>query len=152
MVNETAAYRYKVLCFREKFGLEATEEAFGVKRHLYRWKKLHEHGGDIGALAPASSAPGTHRKRQWPKAVTDEIRRLRKVHPNLGKDKIYPLLVPFCRQQGLPCPRASTIGRIIADAPDKMRHVPQRLNARGKPKPVRRTRKARKPRGFVAQI
>jgi len=153
MVNEIAAYRYKILCFWEKYGLEATEEAFCVKRRtLYRWKKkLREHGGDMGALSPASSAPKRRRKRQWPKAVTDEIGRLRTAHPNLGKDKIYPLLTPFCKQRGLPCPKPSTIGRIIADAPDKMRHIPQRLNARGKPKPVRRKRKARKPKSFVAR-
>ncbi len=153
MVNEIAVYRYKVLCFWEKYGIEAIMEAFSVKRRsLYRWKKkLREHGGDVGALALASSAPKSRRKRAWPKAVTDEIRRLRSIHPNLGKEKIYPLLASFCQHRRCVCPGVSTIGRIIADAPDKMRHAPQRLSSRGKPKPVRSKRKARKPKGFVAQ-
>ncbi len=55
------------------------------------------------------------------------------------------------RVRGLSCPCASSIGRIIADAPDKMRHAPQRLSARGKPRAIRRKRKARKPKGFVVQ-
>ncbi|MEW6695209.1 MAG: DDE-type integrase/transposase/recombinase [Pseudomonadota bacterium] len=44
----------------------------------------------------------------------------------------------------------STIGRIISRAPDKMRLVPQRLDARGRPKPVRCARKARKPQDLKA--
>jgi len=39
----------------------------------------------------------------------------------------------------------------IARAPDKMRYVPVRLDARGRVKPLRRTKKLRKPRGFKAE-
>ena len=39
----------------------------------------------------------------------------------------------------------------IARAPDKMRHVPVRLDARGKPEPLRRSKRLRKPRGFKAE-
>jgi len=39
----------------------------------------------------------------------------------------------------------------IARAPDKMRHVPVRLGARGRVKPLRHSKKLRKPRGFKAE-
>ncbi|MFZ5615064.1 MAG: hypothetical protein ACOY4L_09590, partial [Pseudomonadota bacterium] len=76
-----------------------------------------------------------------------EIRRLRTVHPKLGKEKLHVLLSPWCQQHGVPLPSASTIGRLIARAPDKMRHAPVRLDAKGRPKPARRPAKPRKPKG-----
>ncbi len=51
-----------------------------------------------------------------------------------------------------PCPSVRTIARLIADAPDKMRCIPQRLNAKGQTKrPFKRRCKARKPKHFKAQ-
>ena len=49
----------------------------------------------------------------------------------------------------LAVPPESRIGRIIARAPDKMRHSPARLDARGRARPVKRSRKPRKPRGVT---
>ena len=54
----------------------------------------------------------------------------------------------WCAQQNLALPSVSTLGRLIARAPDKMRHAPSRLDARGRPKPVARPRKARQPKGI----
>jgi transposase InsO family protein len=79
-----------------------------------------------------------------------EIRRLRTLHPNLAKEKLHLLLGVFAAARQLPCPSARTIGRLIADAPDKMRTRPHRLGAHGNPKPVRRPR-LRKPKHFHAQ-
>ncbi len=51
-----------------------------------------------------------------------------------------------------PCPSVRTIARLIADAPDKMRCIPQRLNAKGQTKrPFKRRCRARKPKHFKAQ-
>lgn len=58
---------------------------------------------------------------------------------------------PWCQQQDIALPSASTIGRIIARDADKMRHVPARLTARGRCKPLNRNRKTRKPKGFKHQ-
>ncbi len=44
------------------------------------------------------------------------------------------------RAPRLVCPSASTIGRLIADTPDRMRLVPTRLTPKGKIKPLRRQR------------
>src|SRR5512136_551547 len=123
MVSEKAQYRHRVLRFWESYGVEATMEAFGVKRRtLYHWRKqLREGGENPEALNEKSRAPRGRRKRIWPKAIVEEIRRLRTVHPNLGKEKLYRFVKAFCEQTGLECPKARTIGRIIADAADKMR-------------------------------
>ena len=97
----------------------------------------------------ARYSPHRTRKREWPEAVTDEIRRLRAEHPNLGKRKIHPLLLRFCRRRGLRCPAVITIGRLIADA-GGLRAVPPRLDNRGRRKRPRPP-KPRKPKGFRAR-
>jgi transposase InsO family protein len=149
MQSEQAQQRLKILRFFDKHGLEATREAFGVSRRtLFGWKqKLREAQGDPTALNPASRCPKRVRKRAWPAAVGAEIARLRRAHPNLGKEKLEVLLAPFCRAQGLLCPRARTIGRLIADDPGKMRHRPTHLDPKGRPK-RKRPRRLRKPKGF----
>ena len=118
--------------------MDATREAFKVSRRtLFGWRaKLHAEGGNLAALVPGSTAPKQRRRRQWPTPLVDEIRRLRTTHPNLAKEKLHLLLLPFAAAQKLPCPSARTIGRLIADAPDKMRTRPRRLIAHGKPSPV----------------
>jgi len=57
------------------------------------------------------------------------------------------MLSPWCREHGIALPSVSTLGRIIARAPDKMRHAPQRIDTRGRLKPWRRHPKPRKPTG-----
>jgi hypothetical protein len=79
---------------------------------------------------PGSTAPKRRRQRQWPTALVEEIRRLRTLHPNLAG--------------------ARTIGRLIADAPDKMRSRPPAYGAPGKVKALRQPR-LRKPRHFRAE-
>lgn len=130
--NETSQHRLKLLKFWSKHGLEATQEAFGVSRRtLYRWqKRLHEQEGHETALIPRTRAPVSRRKRHWPPVVIAEICRLRSQYPNLGKEKLHPLLEPFCQMRQLPCPSARTIGRLMADAPARMRAVLPRLNAK----------------------
>ncbi len=148
MLNDTAQTRLKILMFFETHGLQATQDAFRVSRRtLYRWKAVFQKAGqNPTALTPTSSAPRRRRTRQWPAAVVAELRRLRKAHPNLGKGKLAVLLTPFCLTQGLHAPSESTLGRLIHDAPDKMRHAPvKRRPARNK------TPKTRKPKGFRAQ-
>ena len=152
MIPKEAQYRLRVLRFWKKYGLEATREAFGVSRRtLYRWQaRLRAARGDPIALQPKKPIPRRRRQSQWPKEVIDHIRYLRERYPNLGKARVHVLLEPWCEQRGLRCPSVSTIGRIISRAPDKMRHVPMRLDARGRPKPVRRRKKLRRPRGIEA--
>ena len=108
-------------CSSLPYGQAATCDAFGVSRRtLYR----------------------------WPPALSQEIRRLRTTYPNLGQAKLPVLLRPWGAQQNLALPSVSTLGSLTARAPDKLRHAPSRLAARGRPKPGARPRKARQPKGI----
>ena len=49
-------------------------------------------------------------------------------------------------ERGMMPPSVSAIGRIIKADPDKMRCAPLRLDARGRRKPLRQTRKTRRPK------
>ncbi|WP_284155515.1 helix-turn-helix domain-containing protein [Sulfuricystis multivorans] len=147
MIPKDAQERLKILRFFDKHGLAATVDAFGVSRRtLYRWKRaLKEAGGNPAALAAKSCAPKRRRVPKTDVRRVAEMRRLRTLYPNLGKEKLHVLLAPWCAKQGIALPSVSTIGRIISRAPDKMRLTPHRLDARGRVKPVRCARKARKP-------
>jgi transposase InsO family protein len=128
--------------------LGATKDAFKLSRRtLYGWKAK---GQAPGALSPASTAPKRRRHREWPVAVIGEIRRIRREHPNLAKEKIHPFLRAFCERRHLRCPAVRTIGRLIADAPDKMRHSPLRIRPNGQPK-APRAHAVRKPKHFTAR-
>jgi hypothetical protein len=133
MVSDKAQYRYEVLRFWEKYGLAPTLEAFKLKRRtLYYWRgQVRIDGGDLEALNEKSRAPGLKRKRLGPKEVTEEIRRLRTLYPNLSKEKLYLFVKLFCEQRKLSCPQARTIARIIADEPDKMRSRPIKVRSNG---------------------
>lgn len=149
MLTEKAKFKLKVLIFWEKHGLAAALDAFPVKRStLFLWKKQFNEGGKKGeALNEKSRAPVHRRKRIWPFEVRQEIKRLREVHPNLGKDKIYPGLKEFCEAKELPCPSESTIGRIIKDK-GGLRTFPHKISHFGKIKPIKRRKKLRKPKNF----
>jgi hypothetical protein len=144
--------KLKILSFWKKHGLEATIEAYGVKRRtLFLWKqKLSNAQGNISVLKNSSRRPHCVRKRNYPALLLTEIRRLRKTHNNIGKEKLHCLLAPFCLSHGIKLPSAKTIGRLIADAPDKMRITPQKVTPKGKIVKPSRKKRAYKPKGFKA--
>lgn len=150
MLTEKAKYKAKILVFWEKHGLEACLDAFPVKRStLYLWKQQWEQGRKrIESLNEKSKAPRTKRKRIWDYRIIQEVKGLRDRdnHPNLGSEKIHPLLKEFCQGRGFKCPQPRTIARIIADAPDKMRVFPQKISHFGKIKKANRQKVLRKPR------
>ncbi len=152
MICKTAEERLKVLKFWDHHGLQATREAFGVSRRtLFAWRaQLREGGGQPHALTPRSTRPRSVRRRQWPVALIDHIRQLRISYPNLGKEKLHRFVEAFCQQRGLATPSSRTIGRLIADAPDKMRHAPPRHHSRFYPQGVPRRLRTRKPKGYQA--
>ena len=151
MITEAAKQRTRILAFWKKHGIEATEEAFGTKRRtLFNWQKsLKAGGGKLEALNPKKTAPKHKRKRSWDVRLLEEIRRLRIEHPNLGADKILPLLIDFADVEGIsPVPRSSTIERLIVDM-GGLRTFPQKLSHFGKPKRVNRQKVLRKPKDLV---
>ena len=150
-MGTNAQQKPDALTFWNNHGLDATRDAFKVGRStLYRWRKAHHESG-LSRLHDRSRAPHQRRRRNWPPALCAEIRRLRNVFPNLGKDKLHVLLRPWCERHELACPSVSTIERLIGDTPDKMRLVPTRLAPKGKAKSLRRQRfKQRLGKGFCA--
>jgi hypothetical protein len=79
MICSSAEQRLRVLQFWERHGLIATQEAFGVSRRtLFAWQaQLRRGGGQPHLLKPGSTRPKHLRRREWPKGLIEEIRRLR---------------------------------------------------------------------------
>jgi len=158
MMTDKAKYKARVLFFWEKHGLSAALDAFSIKRStLFLWKKKFKKGGKkIESLNEKPKTPKTKRIRDWPQGVISEIKRLRWEHPNLGKDKIYPLLLKFCQvksldcPKSLTCPKSSTIGRLIKDC-GGLRLFPQKISHFGRIKPQKRQKVLRKPKNFKAE-
>jgi len=147
---EEAKKRYQWVAFMKKHGTNAAIDAFGVSRRtLFRLQRLLKDANfDPRALIPKSRAPRRRKQSKVPECVVNKIRELREEFPNLGKAKVKVLLEPWCEKQGIRCPSVSTIGRIISRAPDKMRITPQRLDPKGRVKPVRKQKRLRKPKNL----
>ena len=110
-------HRIKVLKFYDRYGPEATKEAFSVSRStVYLWKQtLKTNNGRISCLAPDSKAPLNRRRRSTSPIIADFIVTQRELHPRLGKAKLAALLIPVCFKANLDCPSVSTVGRILSD-------------------------------------
>jgi len=151
MITKEAKERVRILVFWKKHGTEATTEAFKVKRRtLFLWQKsLKEGQGKLEALNPKTKAPKTKRKRNWDRRLLEEIKRLRIDHPNLGADKLYPLLLDFADVEGITkVPSSSTIERLIVDL-GGLRTSPQKLSHFGKVKKTNRQKVLRKPKDLI---
>lgn len=151
MITAKALKKAKILVFREKHGHKTALEAFELKsRTLYHWKKQWETGGKKPeALNEKKRIPKNKRKRIWPEEVIAAIKRQRWEHPNLGKEKIYPILQKFCKEKHLACPKPKTIGRLIKDL-GGLRMFPQKISHFGKIKIIKRQKVLRKPHDFKA--
>jgi hypothetical protein len=152
MISKKAEQKFKIIKFCKKYGLEATMEAYGISRRtIFYWISQLKEGRDLPeALNEKSKRPKNVRMRKWPLEMIAEIRRLRKEYKNLGKEKISIFLKKFCMQKNLPCPSIRTIGRIIADAPDKMRTIPIKISPKGKRIAIKKSLRLHKPKDFTA--
>ncbi len=152
MITKEAKERYRILIHWDKYGIDSTMDAFGVKRRtLFEWKKiLKEGGGKPEALNPKSRAPQNTRKRIWDSRIIEEIKRLRDKHPNLGAEKLHPLLLDYCDVEGIAnCPSSTTVERLIADL-GGLRVAPQRITGMGKIVKIKRKKVLRKPKDYKA--
>lgn len=117
MITDKAIYKAKVLSFWAKHGLEATLDAFPVKRSsLFLWKKkLTDNNNRIEALNDKSRAPHKKRQRIIDPRIKEFIITQRTEHPKLGKDKLKSLLNDYCLKYNIIPISESTIGRVIQD-------------------------------------
>ncbi|MFQ6083267.1 MAG: integrase core domain-containing protein [Candidatus Aminicenantia bacterium] len=150
MVKEEAKRRLKILEFFAKYGLEAAREAFGVSRSsIYRWRELLKvSGGDITVLNNHSRAPKRRRKMEVETQHIEFIKEIRERIPNIGKEKIKPLLDRYCEEMGIKKISASTIGRVIKRY--NIYFLPPRLDSRGRMK-VRKRQKRLRRKGYTPQ-
>jgi len=152
MITNSAYTRHEILMFWRKHGLSATQDAYKVgKSTLYDWWKIYQDNKcNIQALNPKSQAPIHKRQRKVNFLIIDEIKRLRlEVCPNLGKDKVKIFLDQFCLKHNISTISESTIGRIIKDK--QIYHYKKRVYHNGQIKIIKRTKKIRKPKGFMAK-
>lgn len=117
MIKEEAKRKAKILTFWNKYGLEATIEAYEVKRStLFLWKrKMRESNNNLISLNNKSKAPINKRKRQIEQKVIDLILEYRKDNNRLGKEKIKVLLE---KEHSISL-SISKVGRILKDLKDK---------------------------------
>ena len=150
MITKEAKQRIKILEFWKKYGLEATQSAFGAKQStLYSWHKiLRDNNGKIESLNPKSQARHNKNKREINLLILKEIRRLRlEVCPNMGKAKVKIFLDKFCQQSNLSMYSESKIGRIIKEK--KIYHHRQKISHFGKVRVIKKTKKLRKPKELL---
>jgi len=118
MITEQAKRRAKILAFWERYGTEATKEAFGTSRRtLFRWQLgLEKALGKLEGLNPIPTVPKNKRKRRIPEAVQNIIIKERTDHPRLGKEKLHTPLTEAGFNYSI-----STVGRMVTDL--KNRHL-----------------------------
>ena len=153
MITVEAKRRLKILEHWKKYGLQSTIDAFEKsERTLWNWKsRFDKSGGKPESLNPGKRTPGKKRKRIWDYRILEELRILRsaEVHPNLGAEKLYPLLLDFCDASGITkCPKPTTIERLVVDM-GGLRTFPQKVTHFGKVKRANRQKVLRKPKDLV---
>lgn len=153
MITTEAKRRLKILEHWKKYGLQSAIDAFEKsERTLWNWKsRFDKSDGKPESLNPGKRTPEKKRKRLWDCRILEELRRLRDKdnHPNLGAEKLYPLLLDFCDASGIAeCPKPTTIERLIVDM-GGLRTFPEKVTHFGKVKRVNRQKVLRKPKDLI---
>lgn len=146
-ITAEATRRLGILKFWDKYGLDATLDAYNLSRRtLYSWKRLYQEAhGNITVLSNQSRAPYRRRVRQWPVEVMGRLRELRLSYPSLGAEKLQLFLADWCEPRKLSCPKTRTVMRLIAERPELKKARPPRLKI-----VHRKGAHPRKPKGFAA--
>jgi transposase InsO family protein len=146
MITDKAEERLRILKYWQKYGLEATRDAFGAKRStLFYWKKIYrESNYKTDSLNPGKTIRKNKNKRYVHPLILKEIKRLRiEVCPNMGKEKIKKYLDVFCKNNKLEFYSISKIGRIIREK--RIYHHRQKVYHNGRVKQIKKEKKLRKP-------
>ena len=109
--------RLRIIEFFDKWGTEATKEAYNRSRAtIYLWKnKLSKSGGKLSSLAAGDKTPLHRRKRVPHPFIENFIIEYRTSHPGVDKTTIAPILAKACLKAGVKPVSESTVGRIIHD-------------------------------------
>jgi transposase-like protein len=131
--SEIAQNRLKVVEFSKKYGVKASQDAFGISRStIFRWRRcLKDSQGRLDSLIPKSRRPRRVRSMKVNSETVAFIRDIREEHPRIGKEKIKKFLDEYCSKRGIKTVSVSTIGKVIKRydltfAPSKLNyHNPQ---------------------------
>jgi transposase InsO family protein len=142
--SDTAKLRLQVIEYHTKYGTQPTIDAFKIsKASIFRWKKLYlDSNKNIYCLIPQSRKPHTLRTMNTDIKIIEYIKKLREAHPNLGKEKIKPLLDQYVVPPNHKGISVSTIGKILKrynmiSSKKRVYHNPNHKYP-GKRKPVQR--------------
>ena len=144
MITNKAEERLRILIYWKKFGLEATKEAFGVKRStLFNWQKKHKDSGyKLASLNLGKTVRKNKNKRNIHPLILKEIKRLRlEVCPNMGKEKIKKYLDVFCGKNKLDIYSVSKIGRVIKEK--RIYHHRRKVYHNGRSRIIKKSNKLR---------
>jgi transposase-like protein len=113
--SEIAQNRLKVVEFSKKYGVKASQDAFGISRStIFRWRRcLKGSQGRLDSLIPKSRRPKRVRSMNVNSEIVTFIRELREEHPRIGKEKIKKFLDEYCKKRGMRSISPSTIGKVI---------------------------------------
>jgi len=146
MITNRAEERLRILIYWKKFGLEATKEAFNVKRStLFSWQKKHRDSGNkLASLNLGKTIRKNKNKRYIHPLILKEIKHLRlEVCPNMGKEKIKKYLDVFCKKNKLEVYSVSKIGRTIKEK--RIYHHRRKVYHNGRVKIAKKSNKLRLP-------
>lgn len=117
MITEAAKKREEIVRFFKKYGLEATIDAYKVKKSsIYSWwKKLKDSNWDISVLNEESKVPKNKREKNRDSRLVEFIKQMRQEYGDIGEKKIKPLLDRYCLLNNINTVSAPTIGRIIKE-------------------------------------
>jgi transposase InsO family protein len=150
MITDEAKRRMKILRHWDTHGMASAIDAYEVsERTLWNWKRAFLQTKKPEALNPKKRIPKRKRVRTWDQRILNEIRRFREKYPNLGAEKVHPLLCDFTEGIGIVCPSVSTIERLIKDM-GGLRVYPMKVTGTGRIVKVNRHKVQRKPKGFTA--
>lgn len=113
MIKEEAKRKARIITFYDKYGLEATKEAFNVGRStIFLWKKQLKNGNNsLISLNNKSRAPINKRKRIVEDRTIDLIIKYRQEYGRLSKDKVSVLL----KEEHNILISNTKVGRILTD-------------------------------------
>lgn len=113
--SEIAQKRLDIIKFFEKYGEQATKEAFGANRKVIsRWRlRLKQSGGKLLSLVPQSTKPHQVRVSRVNPLIIAFIKSEREEHYRIGKEKLKPDVDEYCKSMGIATVSTSTIGSII---------------------------------------
>lgn len=120
----TAELKINTVKYYRDNGLTATQLRFGIeygakisRSTIYSWIKQVNCYDNRGLLLTnlnlKSRKPTKCRESQYDSRLDDEIIRLRHKYPIMGKDKLYCLLIPFSKANGINTIGKTTIGKIL---------------------------------------